>query len=165
MKIQPTAHTSIAAVYSDEFSNSSGARYHLVTTYSVMKSVSEVVRARPKSQIFKSQLAFKRRLLGFKSLWRTLAECMYLSPRRIWYRKYCNTYRKHMLVHWKKIGIIKSHGIWKEDWKNIKRQKFHKNHLSSIRKLDCTNGCISSVKISDRQDFPNSSERLHSPLE
>lgn len=68
IKMQPTDHTSMAAVYSEEFNNSSGARYHLVTTYSVMKSVSEVVRASPKSQIFKSQLAFKRRLLGFKSL-------------------------------------------------------------------------------------------------
>ena len=89
IKMQPTDHTSIAAVYSEEFSKSSGALYHRVTTYSVMNSFSEVGRARPKSQIFRSQFAFNKRLLGFRSLWMTFAECMYFRPRRIWYKKYC----------------------------------------------------------------------------
>ncbi|KAK8632265.1 hypothetical protein V6N13_072660 [Hibiscus sabdariffa] len=39
IKMQPTDHTSMAAIYSKEFSSSSGARYHLVTTYSVIKSL------------------------------------------------------------------------------------------------------------------------------
>jgi len=43
-----------------------------------------VTRASPKSQIFRSQFAFRRRLLGFKSLWSTFAEWMYFNPRRIW---------------------------------------------------------------------------------
>lgn len=84
IKMHPTDHTSIAAVYSDELSSNSGALYHLVTTYSVMKSVSEVVRASPKSQILRSQLAFNKRLLGFRSRWSTLAEWMYFKPLRIW---------------------------------------------------------------------------------
>lgn len=40
-----------------------------------------LVRASPKSQIFRSQLAFSSRLLGFRSLCSTCAEWMYLSPR------------------------------------------------------------------------------------
>lgn len=35
-------------------------------------------------QMTRSQLLFTSKLLGFKSLWMTLAEWMYLSPRRIW---------------------------------------------------------------------------------
>lgn len=59
-------------VYSLKVSMISGARYHLVATYSVMKPVastspSTAERARPKSQILRSQLALRRRLLGFKS--------------------------------------------------------------------------------------------------
>ena len=42
-----------------------------------------LVLARPKSQILRSQLALSRRLLGLRSRWRTLAEWMYFSPRRI----------------------------------------------------------------------------------
>ncbi|KAG6542722.1 hypothetical protein Mapa_015881 [Marchantia paleacea] len=79
----------MAAVYSLQFSNSSGARYHRVTTYSVIKSVSDVVRANPKSQIFKSQFALRSKLLGFRSRWRTFAEWIYFKPRNNWYRKYC----------------------------------------------------------------------------
>lgn len=89
MKMQPTDQTSIAVVYSDELSSNSGALYHRVTTYSVMNSLSELVRASPKSQILRSQLAFSNRLLGFKSLCIIPAEWMYLRPRRSWYKKYC----------------------------------------------------------------------------
>jgi hypothetical protein len=39
-------------------------------------------RASPKSQIFKSQLAFKSRLLGFKSRCNTFALWMYFKPRK-----------------------------------------------------------------------------------
>lgn len=45
-------------------------------------------RASPKSQMHRSQLAFTRRLDGFKSRCRTLAEWMYFSPRKSWKRKY-----------------------------------------------------------------------------
>ena len=62
---------------------SSGARYHRVTTYSVINPLSEEVLASPKSQIFKSQFAFRSRLLGFRSLCSTFAVCTYFSPRRI----------------------------------------------------------------------------------
>jgi hypothetical protein len=48
-----------------ELSNSSGVRYLLVTTYSVIMSLSDDGRASPKSQIFRSQLAFSSKLLGF----------------------------------------------------------------------------------------------------
>jgi hypothetical protein len=89
MNMHPTDHTSIAAVYSEQLRSNSGARYQRVTTYSVMKSVSEVVRASPKSQIFKSQFAFRSKLLGFRSRCKTFAECMYFSPRNNWYKKYC----------------------------------------------------------------------------
>lgn len=40
-----------------------------------------------KELTFKSHVVFNSRLLGFKSLCSTLAECMYLRPRKIWYRK------------------------------------------------------------------------------
>ena len=66
--MQPTDQMSMAAVYSAHDSKSSGARYHLVTTYSVMYSFSELVLASPKSQIFRSQFAFRSRLLGLRSL-------------------------------------------------------------------------------------------------
>ena len=71
--MQPTDQMSIAAVYSAHDKRSSGALYHLVTTYSVIYSFSLLVRAKPKSHIFKSQLALRSKLLGFKSRWITLA--------------------------------------------------------------------------------------------
>ena len=68
-KMQPTDHMSTAFVYSDAFNMTSGARYHLVTTYSVrVVVVSSYPLARPKSHTFKSQFLFKSKLLGFKSL-------------------------------------------------------------------------------------------------
>lgn len=83
----------------------SGARYQRVATYSVMNPLPPLgpasgggraaLRARPKSQIWcelglnqdvhqltlRSQLAFRRRLDGLRSRWRTLAECSALRPR------------------------------------------------------------------------------------
>lgn len=62
---------SIALVYSLKVSMISGARYHLVATYSVMNpelsSEEAAERARPKSQILRSQLELSKRLEGFKS--------------------------------------------------------------------------------------------------
>ena len=55
---------SIAAVYSEQESSSSGARYQRVTTYSVMNSFSVLVRASPKSQIFRSRFALRSRWAG-----------------------------------------------------------------------------------------------------
>lgn len=87
--MHPTDHMSMAAVYSEQLRSSSGALYQRVTTYSVIKSVSDVVLASPKSPIFRSQLAFNKRLLGLRSLCKTLAECTYFRPLSNWYRKYC----------------------------------------------------------------------------
>lgn len=71
--MQPTDHTSMAPVYPEHDSRSSGARYHRVTTYSVMISWPWEPRARPKSQIFRSQFALTSRLEGFRSRCSTLA--------------------------------------------------------------------------------------------
>ena len=69
----------------------SGARYHLVATYSVMKPVSVpegsavfTLLAKPKSHTFKSQFAFKSKFDGLRSLWMTSAEWRALSARRVW---------------------------------------------------------------------------------
>uniref|UniRef100_A0A3Q7F5J0 Uncharacterized protein n=1 Tax=Solanum lycopersicum TaxID=4081 RepID=A0A3Q7F5J0_SOLLC len=69
--MQPTDQISIAAVYSEQFRSNSGARYQRVTTYSVMKSVSDVVLASPKSPTFRSQFALRNKLLD--NSWRKLA--------------------------------------------------------------------------------------------
>lgn len=39
------------------------------------------MRAKPKSQIFRSQFSFTKILLGFKSRWTTPAEWTYFKPR------------------------------------------------------------------------------------
>ena len=53
-KMQPNDHISIAAVYDSTSSNSSGARYHNVTTCWVILAWGwPNVRAKPKSEIFK----------------------------------------------------------------------------------------------------------------
>jgi len=90
--MQPTDQTSIAEVYSEQLRSNSGARYHLVTTYSVMKSVSDVVLAKPKSPILRSQFALTSKLLGLRSRCKTLAECTYFNPRNSWYKKYCRSF-------------------------------------------------------------------------
>ena len=41
-------------------------------------------RASPKSQIFSLQSELARMFFGFRSRWKTLAECTYLSPRNSW---------------------------------------------------------------------------------
>lgn len=92
--IQPTDQTSIADVYSEQLRSNSGARYHLVTTYSVIKSVSDVVLAKPKSPILRSQFPFRSKLLGLRSRCKTFAECTYFSPLNSWYRKYCRIQEK-----------------------------------------------------------------------
>ena len=79
--MQPTDQMSTAFEYSLAFNITSGALYHLVTTYSVFSSYSSVYPlANPKSQIFKSHFLFNSKLLGFKSLCRILAECMNNNP-------------------------------------------------------------------------------------
>src|SRR3954451_12553768 len=87
-KMHPTLHTSMALVYSLNVSMISGARYHRVATYSVMKpelsSVEAADRARPKSQTLRSQLALRRRLDGLRSRCSTFAECIALRARRVW---------------------------------------------------------------------------------
>lgn len=93
--MQPTDQISIAAVYSVQLRSNSGARYQRVTTYSVMKSVSDVVLAKPKSPILRSQLALRSKLLGLRSRCKTLAECTYFNPRNNWYKKYCKIFIKY----------------------------------------------------------------------
>nr|GMD07554.1 Protein PAF1-like protein [Ipomoea batatas] len=93
IRIHPTDQTSIAAVYSEQLRSSSGARYQRVTTYSVMKSVSDVVLAKPKSPIFRSQFELRSKLLGFRSRCNTFAECTYFSPLKSWYIKYCKVHQ------------------------------------------------------------------------
>ena len=80
---------SIDLVYAVEDRSNSGGRYHRVTTYSVSACEPESTpRARPKSQILRSQFLFTSRLPGLRSRWSTFAECTALRPRRIWYTKY-----------------------------------------------------------------------------
>ena len=74
--MHPVLHTSMALVYSSHPINSSGALYHLVTTYCVISPTSVWGRASPKSQIFNSQDLFKTKLLGFRSRCITFAECI-----------------------------------------------------------------------------------------
>lgn len=78
----------MALVYSLNVNMISGARYHRVATYSVMKpelsSVEAADRARPKSQTFKSQLAFSNKLEGLRSRCSTFAECIALRARSVW---------------------------------------------------------------------------------
>ena len=77
----------------------SGARYHLVATYSVIiptsfppsEPAAFTLLARPKSHTFRSQLAFTRRLAGFRSLCTMPALWMDLRARTVWYTKYYRT--------------------------------------------------------------------------
>ncbi|OMH83014.1 hypothetical protein AX774_g3491 [Zancudomyces culisetae] len=88
--MHPTDHISTALEYSLYDNMISGALYHLVATYSVMSPAPSppctstfTPLANPKSHTFKSQFEFSNRLLGFKSLWRTFAECIYFSARSV----------------------------------------------------------------------------------
>lgn len=87
-RMQPTDQTSMAFVYSLKVNMISGARYHRVATYSVMKpelsSCDAADRARPKSQTLRSQLALSSKFEGFRSRWSTLAECIALRARSVW---------------------------------------------------------------------------------
>lgn len=78
----------MALVYSLKVNMISGARYHRVATYSVMKpelsSWEAADRARPKSQTLRSQLALSNRLDGLRSRCSTFAECMALRARSVW---------------------------------------------------------------------------------
>lgn len=66
----------LTLVYILKDSMISGARYHRVATYSVMTPTSFpagtlvwMLRAKPKSQTLRSQLALRRRLAGLRSRW------------------------------------------------------------------------------------------------
>jgi hypothetical protein len=87
-RMHPTLQTSMALVYSLKVSMISGARYHLVATYSVinpeLSSVEAADLARPKSQTLRSQLALSSKLDGFKSRCSTFAECMAFRARSVW---------------------------------------------------------------------------------
>ncbi len=108
-KMQPTDHMSTEALYDLLPRRSSGARYGLVTTYSVRKSSSHEVRARPKSQILSKQsLQLMRILLGLRSRCRMLAEWIYLSPRRSWYKRNWQWYSSSFVVlttSWRSVSM------------------------------------------------------------
>mmetsp|Transcript_113252 Transcript_113252/g.283641 ORF Transcript_113252/g.283641 Transcript_113252/m.283641 type:complete len:214 (+) Transcript_113252:204-845(+) len=80
-RMQPALHISTAAVYSIDVRTISGARYHLVPTYSVRRKSSSSCEnpalplASPKSHNLMSQFLLTRTFKGFKSRWTTLAEC------------------------------------------------------------------------------------------
>ena len=58
--IQPKAKISTGELYFYDFNNISGARYHLVETYSVKGGLDRISLARPKSQILTSPLLIRR---------------------------------------------------------------------------------------------------------
>lgn len=67
--MHPMLQISSALVYSDAESMTSGALYHLVTTYSVLFSFSSSKPlARPRSQILRSQSLLTSRFDGLRSL-------------------------------------------------------------------------------------------------
>jgi len=68
--MQPIDQTSNDSLYLLAFNITSGALYHLVTTYSVINDLGSVANPldNPKSQIFKSHLLFNSKLEGFRSL-------------------------------------------------------------------------------------------------
>ena len=81
--IQPIDHISTALVYLVDPSSISGALYHLVATYSVIKvltpspSLYSTLRARPKSATFTRHSELSKILEGLRSLWISYPECMY----------------------------------------------------------------------------------------
>lgn len=80
-KMQPAAHISMAVVCVFAPSNSSGARYHNVTTPGVIDvSVRLDKRAKPKSAILMRPLSVNKRFDTFKSRWMMKREWTYLSP-------------------------------------------------------------------------------------
>jgi hypothetical protein len=81
--MHPIDQMSTAFVYSDAFKMTSGALYHRVITYLIRLNYSVFSSSsfsnplpKPKSQIYRWQFLFKSKLLGLRSLWITLAECM-----------------------------------------------------------------------------------------
>ena len=97
--MHPNDHKSMPFVYRLAASKISGARYHLVATYSVnsgwasMSAFSAVSvhsdLAKPKSANLTVQSASRRTLDGFKSRWITLPEWRYFTARYNWYMIYC----------------------------------------------------------------------------
>ena len=83
-RIQPTDHISTAFVYFEEPNKISGALYHRVATYSVMIGswtdwlTVAIDLASPKSANLARQSESSKILDGFKSLWISYPECMYL---------------------------------------------------------------------------------------
>src|SRR3984957_8817378 len=89
---QDTRHTLVYILKDSMFS---GARYHLVATYSVIKPTSLppgklvfTLRAKPKSHTLRSQLALRSKLAGLRSRWTISALWIDLSALRVWYTKY-----------------------------------------------------------------------------
>lgn len=86
--MHPTDHISTAFVYLLDPSKISGARYHLVATYSVMiGSVTDwltvaIERANPKSASLARQSESRSILEGLRSRWISSPECIYLIPLR-----------------------------------------------------------------------------------
>lgn len=84
-KIQPTDHISIELEYFCEPSNTSGGRYHKVTTSWVypLTGIPEAL-ASPKSAILRMLSLEMRRFWGLRSLWSTFFSWQWLMPWRSW---------------------------------------------------------------------------------
>ena len=86
--MQPTDHISTALVYLLEPRRIYGARYQRVATYSVMMGsgtdwLTEAMDlASPKSASLAKQSESRRILEGFRSLWISSPECIYLIALR-----------------------------------------------------------------------------------
>jgi len=91
--IQPILHISTALAYFVDPRRISGARYHLVATYSVLtglspSSVTATDLANPKSASLTRHSEFNRIFDGFKSLWMSSPEWIYFIALRIKYTTY-----------------------------------------------------------------------------
>jgi len=84
--MQPTDHISTAFVYLEDPNKIYGALYHLVATYSVIIGsdtdwfIEAIDLASPKSASLAKQSESSKIFEGFKSLWISSPECIYLIP-------------------------------------------------------------------------------------
>lgn len=86
--MHPTDHISTALVYLEDPSSISGARYHLVATYSVRMGSPLMLHeatdlASPKSATLTKHSESRRMLDGLRSLWMRSPEWMYFMAFRI----------------------------------------------------------------------------------
>lgn len=87
--IHPTDHISTALEYLVDPNKISGARYHLVATYSVRTGspwfLQSIDRASPKSATFAWHSELSSKLLGLRSRWINSPECINFNAFSSWY--------------------------------------------------------------------------------